>query len=68
MTIDDVSEVCHADRQAHFNRQFFGQDSDWETRVRLQDLAWKEATAEMLDEIHTMLRQLTIESDGEPSE
>lgn len=56
MTIDDVSDFRHGEREAHYLTSFGGQNI--EDRLRVRHLAYNAATAEMLDEIHVMLRQL----------
>lgn len=59
MTIDDVSEEPHGERVRQFMNSVYGKtgmppDLTYNDLVHCQNLA----TAEMLDEIHMMLREL----------
>ena len=57
MTLADVSAANHAERFNRFLTLFAGHDEH--KRTVCHHIAWKAATTEMLDEIHTMLRHLT---------
>jgi len=52
----EVSGYTHGERNYHYLGQYGGKDHA--RRVEAMDLAWQQATAEMLDEIHAMLRHL----------
>jgi hypothetical protein len=59
MTLDDISDHCHGQRERHYLKNFYGMtgaspDLSYEAIHGARDMA----TAEMLDEIHTMLREL----------
>jgi hypothetical protein len=62
----DLSDICdaqHSERTRHFLRQLGGESEVWamvpmDHRTEYCRLAESMATAEMLDEIHTMLRAL----------
>lgn len=56
ITLDDVSDLRHGAREAHYLKSFGGDKI--EDRIQVAHLAYNAATAEMLDEIHVMLREL----------
>lgn len=58
MEPDDVSDAPFYGRVAHYRRQLHGKEATMTERIRVQPVAIEQATAEMLDEIHTMLRSL----------
>ena len=55
--------MCHGDRVAHFLGGMITKDTKMDARLRYHEMAWKNASAEMLDEIHAMLRHLTIQKE-----
>lgn len=55
MTMDDVCDVSFGERHQAFLKNMGG--SDINKRAEVYDLAWQSAAAEMLDEIHVMLRE-----------
>jgi hypothetical protein len=61
----DVYDACHGHRLDHYLEQFGGKPDGTPERNRrrgeVYDLAHQAATAEMLDEIHLMLRTLLME-------
>lgn len=61
----DVCDACHGRRLDHYLEQFGGKSDGTPERNRrrgeVYDLAHQAATAEMLDEIHLMLRTLLTE-------
>lgn len=54
--LSNISDAQYGERLQHYLDQFGGQDS--KARMQIGDLAHQFVTAEMLDEIHTMLRYL----------
>lgn len=59
MSLDDIGPYCHGERVRHYLRNLTGHDHCTKTTT-LEELRCAEglATAEMLDEIHLMLRKL----------
>ena len=57
MELDDISDACHGTRTRRIFNQMFGEVSGSTTYEELRS-AESLATAEMLDEIHLMLRTL----------
>ncbi len=54
MEWDDISDASHTERFNHYLNQLGGA-----TSIENLNFAYQSATAEMLDEIHLMLRRLT---------
>ena len=63
MTIDDVCDASHGERTRLAMEQWHGKNFSAKN-LTIQDVEFAEriATAEMLDEIHCMLRHLTIKN------
>lgn len=65
MDIEDVSPASHGERERHYLHDFVGKTGT-SPDLSHEDIqiAHNMATAEMLDEIHTMLRRLVTASCG----
>lgn len=64
MDLDDICDSDHGERQAHFKDQVSNSfSSSAEDRVWANKYGHDMATAEMLDEIHVMLRELLKRSN-----
>ncbi len=59
MDLCDISDKCHGERERHYLNNFYGKTGA-SPDLTYQDIegARSMATAEMLDEIHLMLRTL----------
>lgn len=62
--IDDVSGACHGKRAQHYRNQLAGPEASMAEKVQIAASADRLATAEMLDEIHTMLCELLRRGHG----
>ena len=56
--LDDVSAYSFYERAEHYKKQMGMYDLPMHERPKIADMAHQQVTAEMLDEIHTMLRHL----------
>lgn len=59
-----MTPAIHGEREEHYRKQLGVYDLPMGQRAPLADLAWQMATAEMLDEVHEMLRALTKEPNA----
>ena len=57
--MDDISDLSHGERFHHYLDSYGGDDIN--ARAQAYQMAHNQATADMLDEIHAMLRHTQIE-------
>jgi len=58
MDLDDVSDASFGDRKAHYLKGWLREGASMEEKITVDQMTDRMVTAEMLDEIHTMLREL----------
>ena len=63
MDLGDISAADFEERQEHFKKQVSNENSSLETQAWAFDYGRDMATAEMLNEIHVMLRELLKRSN-----
>ncbi len=64
MDLDEISNTTFDERQAHYKSQWVNDCSSVEDKIWAAKHAHEVASAEMLDEIHVMLRELLKRSSS----
>lgn len=63
MDLNEISDVDFYERQAHYKSQWCNDNSSIEAQLLAEQYGHDMATAEMLTEIHVMLRELLKRSN-----
>ncbi len=63
MDLDEMSDASFSEREAHYRNQVCNENSNLEERAWAYKHGHQMATAEMLNEIHVMLRELLKRSN-----